>query len=165
MKKRRLRSFNDANFRKQVALIKGELPNAMKLKKGLVAFAGCDNLDEINEYLNGKTGFLNATMSASALGLDMQYFIVTSYIDKIDFSLYNKSLTDVATDVIERVREENSTYYNEEETQLLVKAEKITKTLNELPVGLRQSVFLNSYKEFVFDERKFNYLLQMDGRI
>jgi len=67
--------------------------------------------------------------------------------------------------VIERVREENSTYYNEEETQLLVKAEKITKTLNELPVGLRQSVFLNSYKEFVFDERKFNYLLQMDGRI
>ena len=104
-------------------------------------------------------------MSASALGLDMQYFIVTSYINKIDFSLYNKSLTDVATDVIERVREENSTYYNEEETQLLVKAEKITKTLNELPVGLRQSVFLNSYKEFVFDERKFNYLLQMDGRI
>jgi F0F1-type ATP synthase beta subunit len=104
-------------------------------------------------------------MSASAMGLDMQYFIVTSYIDKIDFSLYNKSLTDVATDVIERIREENSTYYNEEETQLLVKAEKITKTLNELPVGLRQSVFLNSYKEFVFDERKFNYLLQMDGRI
>jgi len=104
-------------------------------------------------------------MSASALGLDMQYFIVTSYINKIDFSLYNKSLTDVATDVIERVREENSTYYNEEETQLLVKAEKITKTLNELPVGLRQSVFLNNYKEFVFDERKFNYLLQMDGRI
>jgi hypothetical protein len=99
MSKRRLRSFNDANFRKQVALIKGELPNAMKLKKGLVAFAGCNNLDEINEYLNGKTGFLNATMSASALGLDMQYFIVTSYIDKIDFSLYNKSLTDVATDV------------------------------------------------------------------
>ena len=104
-------------------------------------------------------------MSASAMGLDMQYFIVTSYIDKIDFSLYNKSLTDVATDVVERIREENSTYYNEEETQMLVKAEKITKTLNELPVGLRQSVFLNNYKEFVFDERKFNYLLQMDGRV
>ena len=51
MSKRRLRSFNDANFKKQVALIKGELPNAKKLKKGLVAFAGCNNLDEINEYL------------------------------------------------------------------------------------------------------------------
>ena len=104
-------------------------------------------------------------MSASAMGLDMQYFIVTSYIDKIDFTLYNKYLTDVAPDVIERLKKENSTYYNEEETQLLVKAEKITKTLNELPVGLRQSVFLNNYKEFVFDERKFNYLLQMNGRI
>ena len=33
MSKRRLRSFNDANFKKQVALIKGELPNAKKLKK------------------------------------------------------------------------------------------------------------------------------------
>ena len=109
MSKRRLRSFNDANFKKQVALIKGELPNAKKLKKGLVAFAGCNNLDEINEYSNGKTGFLNATMSASAMGLDMQYFIVTSYIDKIDFSLYNKSLTDVATDVVERIREEKTT--------------------------------------------------------
>ena len=165
MSKRRLRSFNDANFRKQVALIKGELPNAMKLKKGLVAFAGCNNLDEINEYLNGKTGFLNATMSASAMGLDMQYFIVTSYIDKIDFSLYNKSLTDVDSEVVAKIKEENTTYYSEEDTKTLLKAEKVTKALNELPVGLRQSIFLNSYKEFVFDERKFNYLLQMDGRI
>ena len=164
MTKRRLRSFNDANFKKQLALIKGELPNAMKLKKSLVAFAGCSNLDEINEYLNGKTGFLNAPMSASAMGLDMQYFIVTSYIDKIDFSLYNKSLTDVAPDVIKRLKEENSTYYSEEETKILSKAEKITKALNEIPVGLRQSVFLNSYKDFVFDERKFNYLLQIQGR-
>ena len=164
MTKRRLRSFNDANFKKQLALIKGELPNAMKLKKSLVAFAGCSNLDEINEYLNGKTGFLNAPMSASAMGLDMQYFIVTSYIDKIDFSLYNKSLTDVAPDVIKRLKEENSTYYSEEETKILSKAEKITKALNEIPVGLRQFVFLNSYKDFVFDERKFNYLLQIQGR-
>jgi hypothetical protein len=164
MTKRRLRSFNDANFKKQLALIKGELPNAMKLKKSLVAFAGCNNLDEINEYLNGKTGFLNAPMSASAMGLDMQYFIVTSYIDKIDFSLYNKSLTDVAPDVIKRLKEENSTYYSEEETKILSKAEKITKALNEIPVGLRQSVFLNSYKDFVFDEKKFNYLLQIQGR-
>ena len=55
--------------------------------------------------------------------------------------------------------------YNEEETKTLLKAEKVTKTLNELPVGLRQSVFLNSFKEFVFDERKFSYLLQMQGRV
>ena len=165
MNKRRLRSFDDANFKKQVEAIKKELPNAMKLKKSLVAFAGCNNLDEINEYLNGKTGFLNPTMSASAMGLDMQYFIVTSYIDKIDFSLYNKSLTDVAPDVIKRLREENSTYYSEEETKLFNKIEKITKSLNEMPVTLRQSVFLDNYKEFVFDERKFNYLLQMNGRI
>lgn len=164
MSKRRLRSFNDANFKKQVEAIKGELPNAMKLKKSLVAFAGCDTLDEINEYLNGKTGFLNAGMSASALALEMQYFTVTSYIDKVDFSLYNKSLTDVDTDVIKRIKEENTTYYNEEETQMIIKAEKITKTLNELPVGLRQSVFLNRTNEFAFDERKFNYLLQMNGR-
>lgn len=164
MSKRRLRSFNDANFKKQVEAIKGELPNAMKLKKSLVAFAGCDTLDEINEYLNGKTGFLNAGMSASALALEMQYFIVTSYIDKIDFSLYNKSLTDVDADVIKKIKEENTTYYNEEETQMIIKAEKITKTLNELPVGLRQSVFLNRTNEFAFDERKFNYLLQMNGR-
>ena len=77
---------------------------------------------------------------------EVQYFIVTSYIDKIDFSLYNKSLTDVATEVVEKIREENTTYYNEEETKILVKAEKTTKALNELPVGLRQSIFLNSYK-------------------
>ena len=165
MTKRRLRSFNDANFKKQIALIKGELPNAKKLKKGLVAFAWCNTLEEINDYLNEKTGFLNAGMSASAMGLDMQYFIVTSYIDKIDFSLYNKSLTDVDSEVVAKIKEENTTYYSEEDTKTLLKAEKVTKALNELPVGLRQSIFLNSYKEFVFDERKFNYLLQMDGRI
>jgi len=165
MTKRRLRSFNDANFKKQIALIKGELPNAKKLKKGLVAFAGCNTLEEINDYLNEKTGFLNAGMSASAMGLDMQYFIVTSYIDKIDFSLYNKSLTDVDSEVVAKIKEENTTYYSEEDTKTLLKAEKVTKALNELPVGLRQSIFLNSYKEFVFDERKFNYLLQMDGRL
>lgn len=164
MSKRRIRSFNDANFKKQIAEIKGELPNAVKLKKNLTAFAGCNTLEEINDYLNEKTGFLNAGMSASAMGLDMQYFIVTSYINKIDFSLYNKSLTDVATEVVERIREENTTYYNEEETKLFNKIEKITKSLNEMPVTLRQSVFLNSYKEFVFDERKFNYLLQMESR-
>ena len=104
-------------------------------------------------------------MSASAMGLDMQYFIVTSYIDKIDFSLYNKSLTDVDSEVVAKIKEENTTYYSEEDTKTLLKAEKVTKALNELPVGLRQSIFLNSYKEFVFDERKFNYLLQMDGRL
>ena len=164
MTKRRTRSFNDANFKKQIAEIKGELPNAVKLKKNLTAFAGCNTLEEINDYLNEKTGFLNAGMSASAMALEVQYFIVTSYIDKIDFSLYNKSLTDVATEVVERIREENTIYYNEEETKTLLKAEKVTKALNELPVGLRQSVFLNSYKEFVFDERKLNYLLQMEGR-
>jgi hypothetical protein len=165
MTKRRLRSFNDANFKKEIALIKGELPNAIKLAKSLVAFAGCNTLEEINDYLNEKTGFLNAGMSASAMGLEVQYFIVTSYINKIDFSNYNKNLTDISPNVENALREENSVYYNEEETKTLLKAEKVTKTLNELPVGLRQSVFLNSFKEFVFDERKFSYLLQMQGRV
>ena len=45
MNKRRLRSFNDANFKKQIEAIKKELPNAKKLKKSLVAFAGCNNID------------------------------------------------------------------------------------------------------------------------
>ena len=99
MTKRRLRSFNDANFKKEIALIKGELPNAIKLAKSLVAFAGCNTLEEINDYLNEKTGFLNAGMSASAMGLEVQYFIVTSYINKIDFSNYNKNLTDISPNV------------------------------------------------------------------
>jgi len=165
MNKRKLRHFNRVNFMKQVSKLKEEIPTAIKLKRNLVAFVGCETLEEIQDYLNGKTGFLNAEMSASAMGMEMQYFYIKNHIAKIDFNNYNEKLTDVANDVIERLREENSTYYNEGDSKLLTKAEKITKTLNELPQHIREVIFLNKYKEFILDEHRFNFLSQMNKRL
>ena len=90
MNKRRLRHFDRVNFMKQVSKLKEEIPTAIKLKRNLVAFVGCETLEEIQDYLNGKTGFLNADMSASAMGMEMQYFYIKNHIAKIDFNNYNE---------------------------------------------------------------------------
>ena len=66
----KIKNFNESNYNKAVTKALENKDNAKMLKESLVAFAGHNTIEEIENYLNEKTGFVNSQLSANAMGLE-----------------------------------------------------------------------------------------------
>ena len=78
---------------------------AKKLSEAKIAFAGYETPEEIEEYLNSKTGFVNTRLSASALGLENQYNTICKYINEIDLNIYLDDFSDLTPAYKEELKE------------------------------------------------------------
>jgi len=154
---KRIQNFNAHLFEVACEEARQTLPKAKQLKLGLNLFKG-GTLDEINTYLNEKTGWSNPTMSASAEGLEDEYNFVINNIGAVDYNDYNDDLTDLSFDYILKLREKHTTYHSEDETELLEKMDVVMEKLNALSPQIRSSIWQSREQEFGFDIAKYKFL-------
>ena len=69
----RIKFYNSAEHSKKIDILINQKDAAKKLSEAKIAFAGYETLEEIEDYLNSKTGFVNTRLSAEALSLEDQY--------------------------------------------------------------------------------------------
>jgi len=154
---KRIQNFNNHLFEVECEEARKEITKAHKLKLGLEMFKG-GTLDEINSFLNEKTGWSNPTMSASAEGLEDEYNFVINNIGEVDFRNYNEDVTDLSFDYILKLREKHTTYHSEDETELLEKMDVVMEKLNALSPQIRSSIWQSREQEFGFDIAKYKFL-------
>ena len=114
----------------------------------------CKNLAEFELKLNGKTGFVNTLLSASALGLDKPYNRLLG-IEKV---IYGRLSTDDLTNdrklknsVKEAIKEKHTIYYTERELQVKNDLDKIIKIYNSLDFAERGNIVLNLKRELAYN--------------
>ena len=162
--KRRIKHYNANGFQKAVTEALTEKDNAKKLKESLVAFAGYETIEQIENYLNEKTGFVNTTLSASEMGLDTQYAHIIKYFDVIDLAHFTEDFNDVSDERKAELKEDFTIYWNDTDAKIIEKTLKLVKQFNEMDVSVRQSIVQNRNLEFVFTEQGYSNSLSMNNR-
>ena len=161
---KRIKHYNANGFQKAVTEALTEKDNARVLKESLVAFAGYDTVEQIENYLNEKTGFVNTTLSASAMGLDAQYNHIIKYFDVIDLAHFTEDFTDLSDELKAELKEDFTIYWNDTDAKIIEKTLKLVKQFNEMDLSVRQSIVQNRNLEFVFTEQGYSNSVAMLNR-
>ena len=162
--KRRIKHYNANGFQKAVTEALTEKNNAKKLKESLVAFAGYETIEQIENYLNEKTGFVNTTLSANAMGFEKQYAHIIKYFDVIDLAHFTEDFTDLSDERKAELKEDFTIYWNDTDAKIIEKTLKLVKQFNEMDLSVRQSIVQNRNLEFVFTEQGYSNSLSMNNR-
>ena len=162
--KKRIKHYNANGFQKAVTEALTEKDNAKKLKESLVAFAGYETIEQIEDYLNEKTGFVNTMLSASAMGLDAQYNHIIKYFNVIDLAHFTEDFNDVSDERKAELKENFTIYWNDTDAKIIEKTLKLVKQFNEMDVSVRQSIVQNRNLEFIFTEQGYSNNLAMKRR-
>lgn len=114
---------------------------------------GAESLEDVEKYLNEKTGFVNARVSADAMGvLDVYEKIVQlentflglnkAILSESKRGEFNRTY-EISKDHIESLREQYRTYYSIPETKQLNELDKALKMLNALDIPFKQAMAYN----------------------
>ena len=161
---KRIKHYNANGFQKAVTEALTEKNNAKKLKESLVAFAGYETIEQIEDYLNSKTGFVNTMLSATAMGFDLQYNHIIKYFDIINLAHFTEDFTDLSDELKAELKEDFTVYWNDTDAKIIEKTLKLVKQFNEMDVSVRQSIVQNRNLEFVFTEQGYSNSVAMLNR-
>ena len=160
----RIKFYNSKDHTQKIDFLINEIDSAKKLSEAKIAFAGYDTLEEIEDYLNSKTGFVNTRLSASALGLEDQYNTICKYINDVDLNIYLDDFSDLKPSYKEELKERYITYFTDSENKEIDKVEKILKSLNALSLSSRKALQMNFHHfEWSLNLSRWNALKQMQG--
>jgi len=162
--KKRIKNYNAREFNQAVIKALTEKDIAKKLKESLVAFAGYETIEQIENYLNEKTGFVNTTLSASAMGFDSQYNYIIKYFDIINLSHFTEDFTDLSDERKAELKEDFTTYWNETDAKIIEKTLKLVKQFNDMDKSIRQAIVRNRELELVFSEQGYSNSIAMLNR-
>ena len=162
--KKRIKHYDARGFNQAVIEALTEKDNAKKLKESLVAFAGYETIEQIENYLNEKTGFVNTMLSATAMGFDLQYKHIIKYFDIINLSHFTEDFSDLTKERRAELKEDFTIYWNDTDAKIIEKTLKLVKQFNEMDLSVRQSIVQNRNLEFIFTEQGYSNNLAMKRR-
>ena len=159
MSKQKLKHFNQSDFNEAIRIANLELPIAKRLSDALHKFK-CESLEEAEEYLTQKTGFVNHRMSASAMGLEDEYNSIVESYGTIDFRNYKKDFSTITQSYEDEIKELYCTYWSKEDASFIEKANKLVVQLNELGIA-RYCMYSNQVNELKFNTSGWDVERQM----
>ena len=151
--KRKVKNVNDQLINREIT----------ELKKLIVLVVETDDLlenlevqsiSEFENFINEKSGFVNAMMSATAYGKDTEYKRLLELEKQIDSRLTSKDLDgskELKSSVIANITEKNTEYYSDAEMKAKKVLEKVMKDFNKLSYIERQQVVFSHSKELVYN--------------
>ena len=151
--KRKVKNVNDQLINREIT----------ELKKLIVLVVETDDLlenlevqsiSEFENFINEKSGFVNAMMSATAYGKDTEYKRLLELEKLIDSRLTSEDLDgskELKSSVIANITEQNTEYYSDAEMKAKKVLEKVMKDFNKLSYIERQQVVFSHSKELVYN--------------
>ena len=150
--KRKVKNVNDQLINREIT----------ELKKLIVLVVETDDLlenlevqsiSEFENFINEKSGFVNAMMSATAYGKDTEYKRLLELEKLIDSRLTSEDLDgskELKSSVIANITEQNTEYYSDAEMKAKKVLEKVMTDFNKLSHTERQQIGFSHSNELVY---------------
>ena len=158
--KKKVKHFNTSKYNEQFEAAFSNRIEAKELDEALKSFPDCDGMEQIEKFLNKKTGFVNVQMSAAAMGLEKEYKSVTDYLGIIDLSKYKENFTKLTDAYVDGLREANTIYWSEADANIIDKVNKNLKIINDL--NIKAGFGFNNLNQLVFSEKQWNVWRQLN---
>lgn len=141
MTTKEVRSFNDHAYNVRLE----QLTKQLKAYQELISLVrslneDCDNVNELFDHINTKTGFLNSRMSFDALNLSAEYRLI------LDLQTASKEIkpTDLTNTLefkqsfLNKLKEDFTTYWTAEQQKAIRAIDKVINECNKLPIQHRK---------------------------
>lgn len=167
----REKHFNRRDFDREINTLDIRIQALNKMERLLQRLdEKIETFEEYCNYLNNRTGFKNARMSAEALN-ELDTYLELERLDiakgSIAFNLLvkkGKSGYRLSEEALSEIREKHTQYFNEKEENYLKSLEKAREILKNVPHQLTDALYYNRLEgQFVVDVRKYNSLLSFVG--
>ena len=116
-------------------------------KQALLDNLEVSSIEEFENKLNAKTGFVKASLSAEALGYENEYSRLLHLEKEIDERLtindIDENSKDLKEDFVEEIRAKYYVYFTPTEMAYKKSLDKIIKQFNELDIEARSQVLMN----------------------
>jgi len=157
--KKRVKYVNRAEANKQIQVAHEFRRVIPAFREALKSFEGLKTIEEIDAFLNDKTGFVNVELSATAMGLEAEYGLMKQYLGKINLKNYDANGL-VTQKYKDKCFLDYTQYYSDEDVELFEAVEKALEKLNalELPVGCLTS---DHKGQVTFNEQRFDVSRQL----
>ena len=112
-----------------------------------------DLLEQFEDSINKKSGFVNSLMSATAYGKDAEYKRLLELEKIIDSRLKSEDLTsskELKSSIIANIKEKYTEYYSKEELHAKKVLEKVMSDFNALSHIERQQIGFSHSSELVY---------------
>ena len=127
-------------------------------REALKSFNGLRSIDKIDAWLNEQTNFVNTKLSATAMGLEAEYDLVSKYLGKITLKNYDKNGL-VTEQFKDKCFADCTVYYSDEDVKLFDEVEKVLDKLNAL--GLPNGCLRSDHNgQIHFNDKSFNLARQ-----
>lgn len=129
-------------------------------QRDLLSQVEVKSLLEFETILNNKTGFVKASLSAEALGLEQEHYRLVELERILDGKLTDD---DVATDgkiklkKINEIREKHTIYFTPQEIELNKKLQQIIDLYNQLQLQDRPKLVINRSNEMQLNPMLYRY--------
>jgi len=133
-------------YKKKALLLKQSSEVCNKISK-------TKKLSDLQDWLNKKTGFVNAKLSASALGFETEYDLLIDIQNKIGDTLSTEDLDEnynLKKNFLSTLRDEYTTYFTEEEEEVLKKLNKVIDLYNSISFNYRVNIGINRESKLQF---------------
>ena len=167
----REKHFNRREYDREINTLETRIQALNKMERILSRInKNLETFEEYCLYLNEKTGFRNARMSAEALD-ELSTYLELERLDiakgTIAFNLLvkkGKSGYRLTEEAISEIRDKHTQFFNPKEESYLKSLEKAREILKDVPHQLTDALYYNRVEgKFVVDLRKYNSLLNFVG--
>jgi len=122
----------------------------IKEKNNILIELNSESIQDFELKVNKATKFVNATMSASALGFETQYKRLLELENLIGGKLTQADLNaknELSNNLISKVKEKFTTYFTDEELTVRKELDQVIKIYNALDFKDRQHIGFNSQRQ------------------
>jgi hypothetical protein len=132
-------SFNQVGFEKAIEQKKESLNIYNKLLISfeiITAEKSILNLEQLDSFIQAKTGFANIQMSSQLLGIESEYNYIQQNANRYDLSEFvlnnDKVAIELKKEVVDALKEHFTTYLDKDKEKVFIKLQKALDLLNEL---------------------------------
>jgi len=145
-KERKLKSFSEHNFQVELEHLQKKLAPLVMEQRQLLKKVNAKDLLSFELSMQEKTGWVKASLSAEALGFEVEHYRLTELERILEGKLKDE---DVASDgrikpkKIKAIEDKHKTYYTDSELEQRNKMQKAIDSYNDLDIESRQRLIID----------------------
>jgi len=154
-KERTVKRFSEHSFNVQLQELERKVLPLIEQQRIILKEVGASSLAEFEALLNAKTNFVNANLSAQAMGVDNELKQLQEIESKL--SKYDVSDEDVTakgnfkTTYLSNLKERFTEYYTDTELDVLKMLKKTIESYNQIPYEYKDKIIINREKKMQFN--------------
>ena len=160
MNTKTIKHFNEHRFQVELEELQKKYAPLIMEQRMLLRKVDAMDLLSFEASMNEKTHFVKASLSAEALGLEVEHYRLVELERILDGKLYDEDVSKDGTikaKKVQEIKEIHTSYYNDTELEALKLINNAIESYNKIPYEYKNKVLINQQMQMVLNP--FNRIL------